>query len=135
MTKDELMKIVHIDAKLDSKLRQLAELRETIISISAVDYSKENVQVEPSSAIENSVIRLTELENEIEDDIDKLVAKKKHARDQISAVEGVYGTVLEMRYLECMRWEEIAFRLSYGIRHIHRLHGEALEMIKSETSR
>jgi hypothetical protein len=34
--------------------------------------------------------------------------------------------LLHMRYIECMRWEEIAVDMNYDIRWVYRLHGQAL---------
>ena len=133
MTKEELQEIVNLDNRIESKLRQLEELRDTITSIQGIDYSKDKVQTSPSNALENSVIRLIEMEEEISKDIDRLVDKKQDAREKINKVKGEYGTILEMRYLENKEFEEIAYRLGYSIRQIHRLHGESLNKIKDGT--
>lgn len=134
MNKEELKNIIDMDKRIDSKLRQLETLKDMRESISAIDYSKDNVQCSPVNQLENSVIKIIELEDEINIDIDKLVDKKNEARQLINKVEGIEGTVLEMRYLECMQWEEIAYRLRYDIRWVHRLHGRGLEdMAKQAT--
>lgn len=41
-----------------------------------------------------------------------------------------YRTVLFGRYIERKKWEQIAVDMNYYIRHIHRLHEEALTVIK-----
>jgi len=40
-------------------------------------------------------------------------------------------TILEMRYLCFQTWEEIAVALHYDLRHIHRLHGQALDEVET----
>ena len=51
--------------------------------------------------------------------------------DRIKAVESTeLQTVLELRYLSYMRWEEIAIELGYGIDNVFRLHRNALDEIK-----
>lgn len=130
MTKDELKNIIYLDERINSKLRQLDNLKEMRGSISAIDYTKDNVQCSPTNQLENSVIKIIELENEIDNDIDKLVDKKNEARILINSLEGIEGTVLEMRYLECMKWEEVAYRLNYSIQAIYKIHGQALQYIK-----
>lgn len=132
MTKDELQKIIYLDDRMNSKLRQLKELKLTRENVKGIDYSKEKVQSNPINMLEATVIKMIETEEEINESIDKLVDLKNHAREKINQVEGVNGTVLEMRYLECMSFEEIAYRLNYSIQHIHRLHGQALVEIKEQ---
>ena len=40
-----------------------------------------------------------------------------------------YQLVLELRYLCFKSWEEIALQMGYDVRHVFRLHGEALKAI------
>ena len=129
MTKEELNKIISLDSRINSKIRQLDELRQTIGNIQSIDYSKDKVQTSPSNQIENTIIKIMDHEEKIAKDIDNLIEMKEQARKAINKVEGIYGVVLEMRYLECMQFEEIAYRLNYSLVHIHRLHGQALNMI------
>ena len=133
MTKEELKNIIDMDKRIDSKIRQLERLKDMRGSISAIDYSKDNVQCSPTNHLENSVIKIIELEDEINKDIDKLVDKKNEARILINSLEGIEGTVLEMRYLECMKWEEVAYRLNYSMMQIHRFHGQGLNSLKHVT--
>ena len=135
MTEAELKEIVNLDDRIGSKLRQLEELRETITSIKGIDYRKDKIQTSPSNALENSVIRLIELEEEIAEDINTLVSKRQSARERINEIGGVYGAILEMRYLENKGFQEIAYRLSYSLVHIHRLHGKALIRINKDDSK
>lgn len=133
MTKEELHKIIYLDCRIDSKLRQLEGLKNTRGSIKGLDYSKDRIQCERVNSLEETVMKIIETENKINKDIDKLVDMKDNARKEINKIDGVEGMVLEMRYLECMRWEEIAYRLNYSIQHIYRIHGQALMEIKDES--
>lgn len=48
----------------------------------------------------------------------------------IKAVENTeFQTILEKRYLCFMSWEQIAVDLGYNVRHLYRLHEEALEKV------
>jgi DNA-directed RNA polymerase specialized sigma subunit len=56
---------------------------------------------------------------------------KKDIIRRIKAVESTeLQTILELRYLSYMRWEEIAIELGYGIDNVFRLHRNALDEIK-----
>ena len=81
--------------------------------------------------MEDAIIKIIDLENEINQDMMKLVELKKDIIRRIKAVESAeLQTILELRYLSYMRWEEIAIELGYGIDNVFRLHRNALDEIK-----
>ena len=80
--------------------------------------------------MEDAIIKIIDLENEINQDMMKLVELKKDIIRRINAVESAeLQTILELRYLSYMRWEEIAIELGYGIDNVFRLHRNALDEI------
>ena len=75
-------------------------------------------------------MKIIELENEINSDIDSLVDLKKeivHAIDAVNNPE--LRTLLELRYLCFKSWEAIAREMEFNVRHVYRLHGEALKKV------
>jgi len=71
------------------------------------------------------------LENEINDDIDKLLDLKAEITAVIETVEDeVLQLILLMRYINLKKWEYIAEKLNLEIRWLYRLHGRALEKVK-----
>ena len=79
---------------------------------------------------EDIIIRIIDLEKEITKDIDKLINEKKRAKSVIDRLDGPYKLVMSMRYLECMKWEEIAYRLDYSIQAVYKIHGQALKRVE-----
>ena len=80
--------------------------------------------------MEDAIIKIIDLENEINQDMMKLVELKKDIIRRVKAVESAeLQTILELRYLSYMRWEEIAIELGYGIDNVFRLHRNALDEI------
>ena len=133
MTKEDLLNIIRLNDRIESKLRQKEELKSTMYSIGSIDYSKDRVQTSLVNSTEDLIIKIVDFEEEITKSIDRLIDLKQEASKVIDQIDGAYGTVLEMRYLECMRWEEIAYRLNYSIQHVYRLHGQALLKLKDES--
>ena len=83
-----------------------------------------------SATLNTKKIKIIDLENEINQDMMKLVELKKDIIRRIKAVESAeLQTILELRYLSYMRWEEIAIELGYGIDNVFRLHRNALDEI------
>ena len=130
MTKEELRNIMYLNSRIESKIRQLEHIKSTMTDLGAIDYSKDRVQTGVSSSVENTVIRVADLEADINKDINKLVDMKQQARKVINKAAGIESVILEMRYLENMKWEEIAYRLNYSLPAVYKIHGKALKTIK-----
>ena len=82
------------------------------------------------SRMADAVIKIIDLQEEINRDIDKLVELKREIMEVIRAVPNAeYQTVLEKRYLCFSAWEQIAVDMNYSIQHIHRMHSAALKEI------
>ena len=129
MTKEELKEIRFLDERINSKLRQLEELKAMKGAVCGIDYSRDKIQTSPSNSQEDLIIKITDLELEINKDIDKLVDMKNKAREEINRLSGVHGAILELRYIECKDWDEISYRLNFSEREIYRKHREALKKI------
>ena len=76
------------------------------------------------------ISKIVDLETEINTEIDKLVEKRKEIESVIRAVEdSTLRTLLEYRYINGKKWEEIALMMGYDYRWVLRLHGRALELV------
>ncbi len=81
-------------------------------------------------SMEDIIVKMFDLENEINNDIDTLVDLKAAIISKIKQVEDPeYRMLLELRYLCFKKWEQIAVEMGYDLRWIHRLHNKALEKI------
>ena len=77
-----------------------------------------------------AALKVVELEEEIASDILELVRVMKKIASTISRVDSMEcRTILEMRYLSFMEWDEIISRMGYSRSYVFRLHGEALNAI------
>ena len=67
------------------------------------------------SRMENTIVKVIDLEHEINEDIDRFVDLKRDIQDTINKMENInYQLLLEMRYLSGKNWEEIAEQLNYN---------------------
>lgn len=79
---------------------------------------------------QGAISKIIDLETEINAEIDKLVDKRKEIESIIRAVEdSTLRTLLEYRYINGKKWEEIALMMGYDYRWILRLHGRALNAV------
>ena len=81
--------------------------------------------------MEETVVKIIDLENEIDRDIDALVNLKREIMRVVNRIEPAeYRTILEMRYLQFKKWEQIALLMSTDLRWVYRMHGRALNEVQ-----
>ena len=82
---------------------------------------------------QGAISKIVDLETEINAEIDKLVEKRKEIEGIIRAVEdNILRTLLEYRYINGKKWEEIALMMGYDYRYILKIHGKALSLLPSD---
>ncbi len=113
---------------IDSKKEQLQSLRETSVSIQAIDYSKERVQSSgDADKISGSVAKILDVEREIQDDIFKFTELYDEINSKIQLLpELELKTVLIDKYMNMMTFESIAEKNDCSIRWVYELHQRAL---------
>ena len=120
-----------LNQRIESKIEQIAVLND-LATKATVTYS--DMPKSPNrdgSRMEDAIIKIIDLESEINKDMMKLVELKKDIIRRVKAVESAeLQTILELRYLSYMRWEEIAIELGYGIDNVYHLHRKALDEIE-----
>ena len=81
--------------------------------------------------MEEQAVRILDLEVSIQKDEDDLAAAREDIRDAISGIGNeTLSTILQMRYLDYMRWEDIMASLDYCRSYLYELHGKALRAIR-----
>lgn len=117
-----------IDQRINSKLEQISSLRELATKATSTLTDMPLGGTRNLSSMENIIIKMIDLENEINKDIDILVDLKREFVSIIKKINNPeYQTLLELRYLCFKTWEQIAVDMGYELRYIHKLHGRALE--------
>lgn len=127
--KEYLSQAVWLDQRINSKLEQLESLRNLAMKVTT-DFSKERVSGGNTdrSPMENTIVKIIDLENEINEEIDKLVDFKTDIMETINQMKDpICQLLLEMRYIEGQTWEEVASALSYNDRTVFKIHGRALK--------
>ena len=78
--------------------------------------------------MESTMVKVIDLEHEINADIDRLVDLKKDIQDTINKMNDInQQLLLELRYLSGKGWDEIAASMGYDPRTVYRIHGKALK--------
>jgi uncharacterized protein involved in exopolysaccharide biosynthesis len=129
-TKDYLSQAYRIDQRINSKLAQVMSLRDLLGKATGTLSGAPKAATPNPHSMEDTIAKMVDLENEINEDIDALVDLKSEIMRRIKRVENTeYQTILELRYLCFKRWEEIAVDMGYSLRRVYELHDCALEKI------
>lgn len=126
--KEYLHQAYRLDHKINSDIEELQRLREMSHAISAPQFG-ERVQTSRSTdaPFVKSLMKIMELENKINSEIDLFVDLKTEIRSVIEKVENNdEQMVLRYRYIHNMTWEEIGDQLYIDARTARRWHGTAL---------
>jgi hypothetical protein len=127
-TKDYLSQAYRIDQRINSKLAQVMSLRDLLSKATGTLSGAPKAATPNPHTMEDTIAKMVDLENEINEDIDALVDLKAEIMRRIRRVENTeYQTILELRYLCFKRWEVIAVDLGYDLRYLYKLHDQALD--------
>jgi len=129
-TKEYLSQAYRLDRRINSKLEQVASLNDLATKCTSTLSDMPRDPNRATSMMADAVTKIVDLQAEINRDIDRLVDLK---RDMVRAIKSVnnteYQTILELRYLCFKTWEQIAVDMGYNVRHVYRLHDEAVESL------
>lgn len=129
--KEYLSRAFHLDILINGKLAQLDDLRAIATKVTAHMSDMPKSATPNKHSMEDTIIKLVDLEREVTADIDALVDIKCDIRAVIKAVPTYeLRTLLELRYLSFLKWAEIAAGLGREERSTFELHGKALECVK-----
>ena len=128
--KEYLEQARYLDKMIDSKFMEAESLRSLATKVTVTYSDTPHTTTPDNHRLEKILTSIADFENEIDEDIDRFVTLKKEIKDVIGEVKSVkFRTLLEMRYLSQMTWEQIAVKLGYDSRYIRKMHGWALQKI------
>lgn len=123
-----LREIKKLDSIINSQLDEVDSLYAMITRITPV--LKDDVVTGSGNTdkIGNAIAKITDLKEEINRDIDKLVDKKREASALLKKLENpLHYEVLHKRYVMFESFEQIAFEIGKTYRWACALHGRALQ--------
>ena len=120
-----------VNLVINSKLEQLEELKSLATKVSTSDYSESRPIGTYTDRVGRVTARIIDLENEINDEIDRLVSVKLKISEILSVISNkTQRTILERHYILNESWEKVADKIGYSARHVTRLHNAAIEKLE-----
>ena len=128
--KEYLNQAYRLDQRINSKLEQVMALRDLTTKATATMSDMPGSASPNVHRMQDIIVKIVDLENDINADIDQLIDLK---RDMVAVIKAVknpeFQTLLELRYLCFKPWEQIAVEMGYSIDHTFRMHRKALETV------
>ncbi|MCM1024426.1 MAG: hypothetical protein NC395_10265 [Prevotella sp.] len=126
--KEYLRQAYIIDRKIRLDTEKLAAARSALYG-KTVRYDGDGSKpAARGNVTENAVLRVLELEERLDREIDELSSKRAEIERAVNAIpDEAWREVLTRRYLLYQKWEVIAEKMNYSERHVRRLHGVALK--------
>ena len=129
--KEYLSQAYRLDQRIASKLEMVESLNELAIKCTSTLTSMPSNPSKRVSPMADAVMKIIDLQDEINRDFERLVDLKREINLVIRVVEyNEYRMILEKRYISNKSWPEIAVELGYNLRHLYRLHDAALNKVK-----
>ena len=134
-SKQYLNQAYRLDQRIQSKLEQVDSLNTLATRATSTLSDMPRNPNRATSKMADVIVKIIDLQNEINKDIDDLVSLKAEIVRAIKSVENKeHQTLLEKRYLCFETWEQIAVDMGYSSRTIYRMHKEATKAIKIKLS-
>ncbi|MGX7140020.1 DUF1492 domain-containing protein [Facklamia languida] len=128
--KQYLQQAFYLDQAIDSKIEQVDALNHLATKMTTT-YSNlpKSKQYRPTS-FEDTLIKIIEMQEEINQDIDRLVDLKLEIKGCILKLKDKEAqVVLEKRYLCFKKWEEIAVEMNFDTRQVFRIHNRGMQAL------
>ena len=125
--KEYLQQAYRIDSQINSKLEQVKTLHDLATKANAT------LSLTPPSgsrnvhSMEDAITKMADMKNEISVALNRMLELKQEISATINEVASVeQRMLLELRYICCKTWEDIAAEMSYSMRSVYNIHGVAL---------
>lgn len=129
--KEYLQRATTLNGEIDCKLDQVSALRAIATKATTTLSNDPKGGSYNNHSMESVIVKIMDLEAEINREIDKLIDLKREIGAAIGAVKKPkQRELLERKYLCFKTWEQIAVDMNYDIRRVYQIHGEALNEIR-----
>ena len=133
--KEQLKGAMYAQRTLEGELDKLQELRNLAQKVTPAYSQSPGGGSGNAQKLEISVAKIIEQEKIIAECCNELCAQLAEVRALVALLPmGPMRLVMQRRYLNYQKWEQIAAELHYSWQNVHRLHSKALDYILHEVN-
>lgn len=134
--KEKLKGAMYAQRTLEGELDKLQELRCIAQKVTPAYSQSPGGGSGNAQKLENSIAKIIEQEKIIAECCNELCAQLAEVRALVALLPmGPMRLVMQRRYLNYQKWEQIAAELHYSWQNVHRLHSKALDYILHEVNK
>lgn len=128
--KEYLMQAYHVDASIRSKVDQIACLNDLACKVTQALSDMPGSPNRNVHKTEDIIVKIVSLQEELKSKMQELVDLKDEISKTIEGVEeSEFRTVLELRYLSHLKWEDISDTMYCGVDNVFKIHRKALDKV------
>ena len=129
--KNYLSKAYQVELRIDDRVAMIQSLRDLAVKAGPTASDMPGSPNRNIRRMEDIIVKITDQENELRDEIDRLLDLRKSIHDLIAEMDvPEQQVVLEQRYLRYLGWDEISGNIGVCRRQVYRIHDAGLEKIK-----
>ena len=129
--KNYLSKAYQVELRIDDRVAMIQSLRDLAVKAGSTVSDMPGSPNRNIRRMEDIIVKITDQENGLRDEIDRLLDLRKSIHDLIAQVDvPEQQVVLEQRYLRYLGWDEISGNIGVCRRQVYRIHDAGLEKIK-----
>ena len=129
--KNYLSKAYQVELRIDDRVAMIQSLRDLAVKAGPTASDMPGSPNRNIRRMEDIIVKITDQENGLRDEIDRLLDLRKSIHDLIAQVDvPEQQVVLEQRYLRYLGWDEISGNIGVCRRQVYRIHDAGLEKIK-----
>lgn len=131
--KQYLRQAYRLNDLINSDLAELEQLKVLSTSVSSPNLSgmPGSGQRKQEAPFVNPILKIIDLENYINAEIDRFVDLKKEIRTVIFQVpDNSQKLCLKLRYIQFLKWEAVATEMNLSLKQVHRIHNDALQAVQ-----
>lgn len=134
MTKERLRKYQTIKREADQIRGQIDTLKLSAYAprVPSLDGVPSSGGGGHSDPVGDAVVKLAELRARYDTKLAELLTEQLAIETAIDRLDGVHRMLLRYKYIDGLPWEEVCLKINYSWRQTHRLHAQALEMLRRE---
>lgn len=126
--REYLIQIRDTDLNIRCKEREIFRLRQDIMSLQAIDYSRDRITGGQPITIADKVANLDAVTDEIMKEWSTYIQERERARFMINQIHSTkQRTVLVDRYINGCTWEKVAELIDCSRQNVHNLHKRAIK--------
>lgn len=133
LTIKDLHRIIYLHRQIERDCEQLYALRDMAEGTSSKPTDNLRVQTSLPTGGNKFADAAADLGEIIEEEVQELTQLKAKVRKFVDNLDVSVDTrIIEMRYISCYDWQEIAELLGYAERHIFRIHNKLIADLPKE---